>query len=99
MGSLGLHRKAMQELREARDYYAEIDLELAREFLDEYLERVRFIVRFPQAGARIPAHRGADVRRFLMERFPYKLIVATVGNRQTLIAIAHDERAPDYWHE
>ena len=37
MGPLGLHRKAKQELRNARDYYAEIDPDLARDFLDEYL--------------------------------------------------------------
>jgi len=97
MNPLQVHPKAKAELRAARDRYADTDPELARAFLDEYRDRVRFITRFPGGGYRIPKHTSAVVRRFLFKRFPYKLIVAVHGDAHVILAIAHDGQDADYW--
>lgn len=94
---LRVHRKAVAELRKAQRDYARVDPQLARDFTDSYLERVRFIVRFPEGGHRIPKHTTALVQRYAMRRFPYKIITATKGDQQAILVVAHNSRAPDYW--
>lgn len=89
MRALQLDRRAKAELRKAIRDYMERDPELAQAFVREYIERVRFIVRFPEAGQRIPKHTTILVQRYLMKkRFPFKLITATRGDRMKILAIA-----------
>jgi plasmid stabilization system protein ParE len=37
------------------------------------------------------------VRRFIFDRFPYKLLYVIRAERIVVIAIAHQHRQPDYW--
>jgi toxin ParE1/3/4 len=99
MGPIGLHDGARLELRAAVGHHREVDPKLAEDFAEAYIERVRYIARFPEGGTLIPEHRVCEVRRFALRRFPYKLIVAVVDERAIIVAVAHDARRPGYWRE
>jgi hypothetical protein len=65
-------------------------------------ERFRAEVR--HGLARIEAHPAAwpvgrgEVRKYLLNRFPYKLLYAIEPSQQLLIlAVTHQHRRPDYW--
>lgn len=37
------------------------------------------------------------VRRFIFDRFPYKMLYIVRAERIVVIAVAHQHRQPDYW--
>lgn len=37
------------------------------------------------------------VRRFIFDRFPYKMLYIIRAERIVVIAVAHQHRRPDYW--
>ena len=39
------------------------------------------------------------MRAFTLTRFPYRLVVARVGDERFAIAVAHTRREPRYWLE
>lgn len=45
-----------------------------------------------------PVERG-DIRRYILSRFPYKLLYSVEPTGIYIIAVAHAHRAPDYWIE
>jgi hypothetical protein len=38
------------------------------------------------------------IKRFVMRRFPYDIVVAEFQDEYVVIAFAHHARRPDYWH-
>ena len=68
--------------------------------LDEYAEKLQQIRRLPQsAPALLDAPRGYALRAFSLRRFRYSIIVGEVEGVPTIIAFAHQSRAPGYWYE
>ena len=63
--------------------------ELRRE-LSNVLPKLR------NATLNFPALRG-DIRRLMLERFPYKLLYSVESDYVYVIAVAHRRRSPDYW--
>jgi hypothetical protein len=52
----------------------------------------------PASGALIDdLPRERDVRAFGLSRFPYRVIVALIGDERFAIAVAHTSREPRYW--
>ena len=40
-----------------------------------------------------------DIRRFVLNRFPYKLLYAIEGEVVVIVAVMHQHRHPEYWIE
>ena len=38
-----------------------------------------------------------EVRRFVLERFPYTVIFEVLADRVLVLAVAHARRRPNYW--
>lgn len=91
---------AIIELDAAMAYYENERPGLGLELLQAVEEAVAFAAETPAGGERrgpeLDAH---ETRRFVVERFPYLVYVARVGDRREVVAIAHASRRPDYWHD
>jgi hypothetical protein len=63
----------------------------------------RFRAEVQQGLARIEIHSTAwpvergEVRKYLLNRFPYKLLYAIEPSQILILAVAHQHRRPDYW--
>ena len=84
---------ARDELVDARRYLDKVQPGLGDRLAMEVRTAAARIVRFPQGH---PVERG-EVRRCLLNRFPYKLLYAVRAERIVVIAVAHQHRHPDYW--
>ncbi len=88
-----LTRLAKLELEEAESYY-EIEVEgLGSRFREEVKRSLNRIKEYPLAWA---VERG-DIRKYLLHRFPYKILYSVESDTIIVIAIAQLHRRPDYW--
>ena len=86
-------RYAKQELEDAVRFY-ELEVPgLGAKFKDEVRKAALRIVEYPQAWS---VERG-DVRKYLLHRFPYKLLFSMETDHLLVIAVAHQHRLPHYW--
>jgi plasmid stabilization system protein ParE len=89
---------ARLEIEQAADWYEAESPGLGADFVDELaatLERARTL---PHAGALVSGLRAsAEVRRYLLRRFPYKLIAVVTASELVFVAVAHEAREPRYW--
>lgn len=63
-------------------------------FLSVVEHKVRQIERDRQTG--YPSE--FETRTLLVGRFPYKIVFREFGHRLVILAVAHQSRAPEYWH-
>jgi plasmid stabilization system protein ParE len=84
---------AQLELDEAFAWYQEQAIGLGYDFLDEFDQSVRLIISFPEISGRIKG----DVRRCLINRFPYGIIYGIDGDTVVIFAVSHLKRKPAYW--
>ncbi len=86
---------AAQELQDAIRFY-ELEIPgLGLRFKNEVALAVQRIAKHPEAWS---VERGR-VRRYVMHKFPYKLLYAISESRIVVLAVAHQHRNPDYWVE
>jgi len=89
------HPSTGRELSAAKRWYDRAEPGLGREFVLE-VDRVLDAV----ADGRLPTLAHPDVpavRRVMLERFPYWLVVLERPNEVVLVAVAHMKRRPGYW--
>lgn len=86
-------RIAMEELREAKVYYNLLQRGLGQQLQAEAHAASQSIANNPLAWQ---VERG-DIRRFVLNRFPYKLLYAIEGDVVVVVAVMHQHRNPDYW--
>jgi plasmid stabilization system protein ParE len=86
---------ARAEMAEAKRYYEQQQRGLGMTFQHEAAVSARRILEQPMAWQ----VEIEPVRRYLFNRFPYKLLYAIRGERIILLAVAHQHRNPDYWIE
>ena len=84
---------ARQEVDAAVDWYEGQLPGLGERFRIEVRNGVARIEAHPLAW---PVERG-EVRKYLLNRFPYKLLYAVEPSRLVVLALAHQHRRPDYW--
>ncbi|MBE9581239.1 MAG: type II toxin-antitoxin system RelE/ParE family toxin [Proteobacteria bacterium] len=84
---------AQLELDDASEYYEFEVLGLGARFRDEVKRAIRRIREYPDAWAK----EKNDVRRYLLYKFPYKILYSIEPQHIYVIAIAHCHRRPDYW--
>ena len=88
-----LYLAAEAELAEVADWYGQKSEELRTQFLADFRQATRLIAKVPQAAPPLTA----DIRRYLMSRFPYGIVYEIVGKEIRIIAVAHLKRRKYYW--
>lgn len=84
---------AVQEAREARDYYLSKSAAAEEAFRKELEHAVAMIREHPGTWPTC-VH---DTRRFVLHRFPFSVVYRTVEAASLIVAIAHAKRKPGYW--
>lgn len=87
------HPDAEAELIEAVRYYERRVTGLGAQFLDAADRAVRAIEEAPE---RWPITE-ADIRHYLMPRFPYAIYYRMQSDQLRILAFKHHSRHPDYW--
>jgi hypothetical protein len=91
------HPSAALELTEARDWYEAKEPGLGYELVLEVDGALTAV-----AEGRLPTLSHPDiasVRRVLLTRFPYWLVVIERPEEVILVAVAHMKRRPGYWRD
>lgn len=86
---------ANNELIDACDWYERQQTGLGSRFRNDVREAALRIARFPFL---FPVELE-DVRRYVINRFPYTLRYVLRGDEVWVMAISHQHRRPDYWAE
>jgi len=81
------------ELDDAIEYYNIQSTGLGEKFLDEVLETIELILHFPQLWSK----NSENTRKAVLRKFPFNLIYSMHKNKIFIIAVAHQNREPDYW--
>lgn len=91
--TFSFHHEAEVEFNEAINYYEECELGLGYDFSIEIFTAIQNILSYPTAWPVIKD----DVRRCLVNRFPYGVIYSIEQSEIFILAIMHLRRHPDYW--
>jgi len=83
------------ELAEAKRFYNRQQQGLGDQFKHEAEIASRRILEHPLAWQ----FEFNSVRRFIFNRFPYKMLYIIRDQRIVVVAVAHQHRAPDYWFD
>ncbi|OIN93040.1 MAG: hypothetical protein AUJ20_05425 [Comamonadaceae bacterium CG1_02_60_18] len=86
---------ANDELADACDWYEQQQPGLGLRFKSAVREASSRIARTPLM---FPVELE-DVRRYVMNRFPYTLRYVVRGDEVWIVAVSHQHRHPDYWVE
>lgn len=85
---------ALAELQDAAAFYtAQVNVDLARAFVDEFERVVNLIFSSPKLGAIFRGNR----RRYFLRTFPYSVIYQITQDELRVLALAHQRRRPTYW--
>jgi plasmid stabilization system protein ParE len=87
------HPEAEAELKSATNYYASESEKLSADFRTEIERLVRSIQDNPLAGRLLDAKN----RRRLCRRFPFGVIYRLSADEIFIVAVAQQNRKPDYW--
>lgn len=88
-------RLAQAELQDAAAFY-ELEIPgLGKRFKEEVKNAITRIAEYPLAWA----VERAEVRKYLLTKFPYKILYSLEPDHILIIAVAHLHRKPDYWVE
>lgn len=91
--TFSFHPEAEAELNEAIDYYEECEPGLGYDFSTEVFAGIQNVVNYPTAWPVMEE----DVRRCLINRFPYGILYSIERGDIFILAIMHLRRHPDYW--
>ena len=86
---------ANDELVDACDWYEQQQTGLGGRFKDAVRDAAQRIARTPLL---FPIELE-DVRRYVMNQFPYTLRYVLRGDEVWIMAVSHHHRRPDYWVE
>lgn len=92
---LTYHPEAESELIEAALFYENRVPTLGAQFLDLADRSVLMIQETPE---RFRVVEG-DVRRLIMNRFPYSIYFRAVAGEIRILAFTHQSRHPEYWRD
>jgi plasmid stabilization system protein ParE len=84
---------AVQELEDATRFYEIEFAGLGKQFKIEVQKAVHRIAEHPNAWS----FQREPIRKYVLHKFPYKILYAVEQDHIIVTAIAHQHRAPDYW--
>ena len=89
------HPEALEEYREAANWYGNREPHLALRFVSEVEDAIGRIVDSPERWRIIEE----DVRRCLTHVFPFSILYTIEADFLLIIAVAHCAREPGYWKQ
>ena len=89
------HPAAIDDVVEARAWYAERDERVAAAFSVEFEQA---IARIGESPDRWPAY-VEGTRRYLLSRFPFFVVYRVHQDQVQVLAVAHGRRRPSYWRD
>lgn len=92
-----VHPEARGELDAIAERYETERPGLGAEFLEDYATKLEQALGFPRSGPIWAAHETCEIRRFVLSRFPFTLVMAWLPEAPTVVAVAHQRRRPGYW--
>lgn len=93
--TFAFHPNAEAEFFAAIDSYEQSEAGLGFDFSIEVFSTIQNVVDYPSAW---PVLEG-DVRRCLINRFPYGVLYSIEGEEVFILAVMHLHRDPDYWKD
>jgi toxin ParE1/3/4 len=93
--TLIIHPESAIEVDDAFSFYATRSRIIAADFLNQFEHATVKLLNNPQL---YPVVRSPDIRKHVMQQFPYSLIyrITATGSTQ-ILALAHHKRRPFYW--
>jgi toxin ParE1/3/4 len=92
---LEFHPEAEEAFLEAvLRYEAEVP-GLGERFDAEIREAAAVLLEYPEIGAAM----DPELRKLVLDRFPYSLIYSLTSENVYVLAVAHERRPPGYWAE
>ena len=89
------HPAAEIEAQEVLRWYADRNPNAAVQFSLELNEAVERIIENPHRFAPLEG----NIRRALLQNYPYAVVYRETGNEIQILAIAHGKRRPGYWRK
>lgn len=89
------HPEALEEYREATQYYTKRDPALAMRFVEAVEDAIRRILEAPERWRVL----DEDVRRCLTHVFPYGVLYTIESESILIVAVMHCSREPGYWKQ
>jgi hypothetical protein len=90
--------EAETEAQEAASWYENQLRGLGFDFMDALAIALEAIEKYPRRHAKVPGRFGSrEVRRVLLQRFPYKVVYEVRPRESVVLAVAHEGRRPAYW--
>lgn len=86
-------RLAKIELDDGKEYYEMEVTGLGERFKREVERAVNIIKKMPEIGS----SESENIRRYILHKFPYKVLYSIEKGHIYIIAIAHMHREPMYW--
>jgi toxin ParE1/3/4 len=93
--TFAFHPDAKAEFIAAINYYEGVETGLGFDFSVEIFSTLHNIADYPSAW---PVLEG-DVRRCLVNRFPFGILYSIEPNEIYILAVMHLHRDPDYWKD
>ena len=90
---LEFHPDAEKEFLQAVSWYEAQLPGLGERFNAELRTAAALLLDYAEIGARI----DADLRKLVLDRFPYYVIYSISSDLIYVLAVAHDRRKPGYW--
>lgn len=90
-----LHPAAKFERFEAAAYYKQQRQELGDSYFEDYQKTMERILKFPD---RYKVALEPDIRKLAFDLFPYHVIYRFIDSKIQVLAVAHQSRRPNYWH-
>lgn len=90
---VAFHPAARAEFEQAIEYYEGCATGLGYDFALEVYAAIERVTAFPLAW---PVLEG-ELRRALVNRFPYGVLYTPEAERISILAVMHLHRHPDYW--
>jgi len=84
---------ALFELDDSVEYYNAQDAGLGKKFLDEVFETIELIKKYPQSW---PIS-SSNIRKAVLRKYPFNLIYTEMNSEIFILAVAHQNRKPEYW--
>ena len=88
--------EALAELSESIAYYENERPGLGAQFLTAVATTIELAAENPPLGAPLPLP-AAGIRKFVVRRLPFVVLVAESGDTTKVVGITHASRRPGYW--
>ena len=95
MKPINFHLEAEKEMNFAAKKYNDKMWGLGLDFLDEIDRALNVIQCSPERWVVI----AENIRKYILHRFPYKIIYENINHSIYILAVGHHKQKPEYWKD